>query len=94
MSNPVRESDTATRFQYSVGFSQSAFLIRHVKQRFLAYYNINSGVGQRHVHYIAFNDADGVLQSYKTRQLFRSFDPRWRQFNAGDIGTIAVSQVT
>ena len=28
MSNPVRESDTATRLQYSVGFSQSAFLMQ------------------------------------------------------------------
>ena len=67
MSNPVRESDTATRLQYSVGFSQGAFFIRHVKQRFLAHYNINGGVGQRHVHYIAFNDTDDVLQSNQTR---------------------------
>ena len=67
MSNPVRESDTATRLQYSVGFSQSAQLIRHVKQRFLTHYNINGGVRQRHVHYIAFDDADDVLQSNQTR---------------------------
>ena len=37
MSNPVRESDTATRLQDAIGFNQSAFLIRHVKQRFLTY---------------------------------------------------------
>jgi hypothetical protein len=37
------------------------------QQRFLAYYNINGGVGQRHVHYIAFNDTDDALQSNQTR---------------------------
>jgi hypothetical protein len=50
-----------------VGFSQSAFLIGHVKQRFLAYYNIHGGVWQRHVHYIAFDDTDDVLQPNQTR---------------------------
>ena len=67
MSNPVREGDTTTRFQYPIGFSQSALFIRQVKQRFLAYHHINGGVRQRDVHYIAFNDADDVLQSNQTR---------------------------
>ena len=67
MSNPVRESDTAARLQYSVSFSQSAELIRYVKQRFLTHYDLKGGVGQRYLHYFAFDDADDVLQSNQRR---------------------------
>ncbi len=67
MSNPVREGDTASRFQDPKSLSQCALLIGHVKQCFLAYYDIDAVIRQRDLHYIAFNDADAVFQSYQTR---------------------------
>ena len=67
MSNPVRKGNTASWLQDSKSLSQCALLIGHVKQCFLAYYDINAGIRQRDLQNITFNDANTVLQADQTR---------------------------
>ncbi len=67
MSNPVREGNTASRLQYPKSLSQCALLIGHVKQGFLAYYDINAGTRYWDFQNITFNDANTVLQTDQAR---------------------------
>src|SRR5262249_26349000 len=69
-------------------------VIGHVKQRFLANYDIVARVRQRDLQNIAFNDAHILLQPYKTCQVLGPPDSRRSQLYAGDVGTVTVSQVT
>ena len=64
-----------------------------MKQRFLAYHDINTGIRQRNLHNIAFKDTNVFLQANPARQIVCPFHSRRCQFNAGYIGTIAVSEI-
>src|SRR5665213_3775958 len=91
MCDPVGEDNTTTRSQNPVSLAQRTFSVRDMKQRFLIDHHIDAFIGQRHLHDVAFDYANVVLQSHAARELCRSLDPDWCQFDAGDIGAKPVS---
>src|SRR5215471_21863835 len=64
MSDPVSEGNAALRLQYPKSFMERALLIEHVKQRFLTYDDIETGIWQLDPQNVAFNDAHILLQAY------------------------------
>ncbi len=92
--DPVGEGEAAAGFQNTVRLGQRTRIVGDMQEGFLADDGIDACRGQRHPHHIAFDHPDFVLKTGKMRQFGGAFDAGRRQFDAGDVGAIAMRQIT
>ena len=77
-----------------MGFGKSARNVGYMQQRLLADDGIVACVCQRQVHHIAFQHAHFAVEPDAPRQFRSAGDAGRRQLDAGDVGAIAMGQIS